>query len=161
MKNRRQGQALVEAIVAIGVLSVGFLGIFTLVSQSLGLNRVVADNYTGTYLASEGIEVVKNIIDSNLIAGRAWNAGLANGDYEAQFDSTSLSANQNRKILFDPATRLYGYSAVAGIQTPFTRTIRIENLSANEIRVNSIARWTSRGGGNFDANVEDHFYNWR
>ena len=36
---------------------VGFLGIVTLLSRALALNRVVGDNYTATYLAAEGIAV--------------------------------------------------------------------------------------------------------
>ena len=63
-----KGYVLVESVVAMTIVVVGLLGIFSLLSQSLSLNRVVGDRYVGTYLAAEGIEVVKNIIDNN--AGR-------------------------------------------------------------------------------------------
>jgi hypothetical protein len=153
------GQALVEAIIAIGVLLVGFMGVFTLLSQSLGLNRVVADNYTATYLAMEGIEIVKNLIDSNAIGARPWTSGLADGDYEVQFDSTSLSASQNRTLSFDPNQKLFGYNGSR--PTAFTRTVTLAKVNANELRVTSNVAWTTRGGGSFNVNLEDHFYNWR
>jgi hypothetical protein len=154
-----RGQALVEAIIAVGVLLVGFMGVFTLLSQSLGLNRVVADNYTATYLAMEGIEIVKNLIDSNAIATRPWTTGLSDGDYEIQYDSTSLGAAQNRNLSYDPNQKLFGYNGSK--TTAFKRTVTLARVNANELRVTSKVDWTTRGGGTFTVNLEDHFYNWR
>ncbi|MEK7182766.1 MAG: prepilin-type N-terminal cleavage/methylation domain-containing protein, partial [Patescibacteria group bacterium] len=57
------GQTLVELMIAMSVMSVGLLGVFAVLSQSLGLNRVVANQYVAANLAAEGIEVVKNIAD--------------------------------------------------------------------------------------------------
>ena len=55
-------------MVAITVLTVGFLGISSLLSQSLALNRVTTNEITATYLASEGIEIAKNLIDHDVYA---------------------------------------------------------------------------------------------
>ena len=157
----RRGQALVEAIVAMGVLSVGFMGIFQLLSQSLALNRVVSDNYVASYLAGEGIEVVKNIIDSNIVAGGAsnWKSGLSDGSYEVEYNSAAVANNQRRFISYDPSAHIYSYGS--GSPTIFKRVVIIENLSAREMRVRSRVTWTARGGGASQAEVEDHFYNWR
>ena len=70
------GQVLVELMVAISVMVIGLLGIFTLLSQSLGLNRVAADQYIAANLAAEGVEVAKNILDHNVIERNPWNEGL-------------------------------------------------------------------------------------
>ena len=88
----RTGQILIEAIIALSALTIGFLGILALLSSSLSLNRVISDNYTATYLAAEGIEVVKNAIDRNYIlqAGGSlvpWNNNLSEGTYEVEYDS--------------------------------------------------------------------------
>ncbi len=157
----RSGQLLIEMLVALGILTVGFLGVMTLLSRAIGLNRVVADNYTATYLAIEGIEVVKNILDSNIITGAGWAAdgGFQDGDFEVQYDSRELISPATGAFLtFDPTTRLYGYGF--SNTTPFVRTIQIQ-LKPNEVVVNSKIDWTSRGGGTFNVNLEDHFYNWR
>ena len=58
-----RGQSLVEMLVAISIIVVSLLGILALINRSLGLNRVVADQYIATYLAAEGIELVKNYFD--------------------------------------------------------------------------------------------------
>src|SRR6185369_4698812 len=64
--DRRSGQSLIEAIIAITLLTIGFLGIARLLSQSLFFTKVVSDQTTATYLAAEGIEIVKNLIDHDV-----------------------------------------------------------------------------------------------
>ncbi len=157
--NDKSGQALIEALVAIGFMTVGFLAIFSLLSRSLSLNRSSAESYTAAYLAAEGIEVARNIIDANGIQKKAWNEGFSNSDYEVQYDSMSFTGNQNRHIFYSPSTNLYSYNGQ--IQTPFKRLIRVRMINADEIRINSIISWTSLGGGSPQINVEDHFMNWR
>ena len=153
------GQVLVEAIVAISLLTVGFLAVFSLLGRSLSLNRATVQSYIATYLAAEGIEVARNIVDTNGIQKRAWNDGFGNDDYETEYNSNSFTQNQGRFLSYDPSTRLYSYGGP--IQTPFKRVIRINLIGADEIRVNSIVTWTGVGGGNFQVNLEDHFMNWR
>ena len=64
----RGGQSLIEVMVAVTALTVSFLGISSLLSQSLALNRVISNEATATYLASEGIEIAKNLIDHDFYA---------------------------------------------------------------------------------------------
>ncbi len=153
------GQVLVEAIVAISLLTVGFLAIFALLGRSLSLNRATVQSYTATYLAAEGIEIARNIVDTNGIQKKAWNDGFGNNDYEMEYNSNSLTQNQGRFLAYDPSAHLYSYGG--SIQTPFKRVVRINLVGSDEIRVNSIVTWTSIGGGNFQVNLEDHFMNWR
>jgi len=81
-KSRNSGQSLVEMLVAISVIVIALLGILVLVNRSLGINRVASEHYTATYLAAEGIELVKNLIDQKFKASEAgkrdfygWTAG--------------------------------------------------------------------------------------
>lgn len=156
----KKGQALIETLIAISVLAIGFMGVIGLLSRSLGLNRVVADNYTATYLAAEGLEVVKNILDSNTLAGN-WDRGINSGDFEVEYGSIRLESNQNRFLVFDPGTRLYSYNGPQEEQTPFRRKITIAFAGQDEVKVNSLVSWTTRGGGTFEVDVEDHFFDWR
>ena len=165
----RRGYLLIESMVAITVVVVGLLGIFALLSQALGLNRVVADRYVASYLAAEGIEIVKNIIDDNVLAGRAWNDGLADGryqlDYAAEGLGTECGSSCPQLLYFDPNRKLYSYAA-GGRKTNFNRVITITALTDSEglaqaIRVSSRVQWTTRGSGEFALTVEDHFYNYR
>jgi len=157
LKNTK-GQAIVESIIALSVLTIGFLSLIGLMSNAIGLSRVNAEYYIATYLAAEGIEVVKNIIDTNVMSNRAWNDRLVQGSYEVEYNSLSLLLNQNRFLNFDPNTKIYSYSTTGQI-TPFKRKIEIQNINSNHIRVKSIVSWTSRGGAQFQVDLEDHFYN--
>jgi len=159
---QRSGQLLIEAMVAISVMVIGLLGIFALLSQSLGLYHVAADQYVAANLAAEGIEVVKNILDANFLkSGMAWNEGLAvDGAYGVNYNSTSLdSLLTNKNLLFDETNKVYNYTT--GRPTTFQRIITIKNISPDEIQVDSEVRWKTRGGLSSKISLEDHFYNWR
>ena len=162
-----RGQLLIEALIAISLIVIGLLGIFALLSQSLGLRRVVSEQYVATYLASEGVEVIKNMIDSNhvkILQGQAiaWNAGLTpanNSTYEIDHNDTILQADTDRLLKYNPVTGLYGYTS--GENSIFERQITLNCSSpCNEITVNSRVSWITRGGGSFSVDVEDHFYDW-
>jgi len=161
LRNKIKGQSLVEALVAMSVILFGVLGVFTLLTRSLGLNRVVSDRYVATYLASEGVEVIKNIVDSNIIQSRAWNENVTAGAYEVQYDTagSNIQTSQDRTLFFDPNTKLFQYNG--GNTTFYKRTVTTQTLSGgNELQVNSVVDWNSHGG-TYSINIEDHFYNWR
>ena len=158
-KKLNNGYILIEAIIGISIAIIGILGILGLLSRSASLNRVVTDQFIGNYLAAEGIEITKNLIDGNVIQEKPWNQNFATGNFETDYSSLILEPNQNRQILFDPADKLYSYKA--GNPTNFIRTINIELIGSDEIKVNSVVKWVTRGGGRFEVNLEDHFFNWR
>lgn len=159
LRDSKKGQALIEAVVAVTLLSVGIVSIFALLNRSLTFNRISAESYTATYLAAEGIEVVRSIVDSNAIKKIAWNNGMSNGDYEIDYGSTSLLLNEDRFLNYDASTHIYSYNG--GNPTTFKRTIRITLIGSQEIKVNSIVSWTTAGGGTFRVDLEDHFMDWR
>lgn len=156
--NVSAGQFLIESMIAIGIITVGLLGILTLLSNALGLYRVIADQYKGVYLASEGIEVVKSIIERNVILGSPtpWNSGFSNGFFEVDYSSDSLMALTGNPLLFNNG--IYSY-ALGGVATPYRRTIKIQLIGSDEMRVNSTVTWITRGGGSFSVNLEDTFFN--
>jgi len=164
---KEKGYVLLESMVAITMVTVGLLGIFALLSRSLSLNRVVADRYVAAYLAAEGLELVKNIIDNNLVQERPWNEGVTSGQYEIDFESGRLTACGSpcaaRFFYFDPQTKTYSYeSRPESRETRFERVVKIAlTADGEEVRVNSAVNWTTRGGGRFLVNLEDHFFNWR
>lgn len=153
------GQSLVEAMVAMSLIFFGILGVYGLAARAISLNRVVADRYVAIYLASEGVEVVKNIIDANVLQRRPWNEGLFNGEYEIEYKDSVLRSNQGRPLLHDANTGLYNYTV--GEETTFRRVIKIDTLGdGEELKVVAQVSWRSRGG-DYSIDIEDHFFNWR
>ncbi len=184
------GFYIVEAMVALGVLVFGFLGLLTLLANSLSLNRVVSDTYTANYLALEGVEIVKNVVDANIAYGQnrgvdcAWNAGFKTAaifetDWQLRLRPPQCPGEvfatrtfRGTPYIATPLSRdekgRYGYP-FGGKKTSFLRRIEVFPIwhpgepasnPPNELRVNSFVNWTTRGGGQFEVNVEDHFYNW-
>lgn len=173
LKNEKlKGQLIVEVIVALGVLTIGFMGTLALLSRSIGLSRVVSDNYTATYLAAEGIEIVRNIISRDNVniardpLATPWASGFIDGVYEVEYGSDLLTAippqSGPRPILFNSLTKFYSYLETSDTrETPFVRAVGIElKHNNNEMAVSSTVRWSTRGGGNFEIVLEDHFFNW-
>lgn len=163
---KRAGQSLIEVMMAITMLTVGFLGISSLLSRSLALNRVTANNVTATYLASEGIEIAKNLIDHDVysVNDSNWGACFSNPhppDFE--FDYTTIACNAlaayspSHYLLYDASTHLYGYET--GTITNFTRMMRVV-INGDEITVNAVVYWTGLDGAQGNINLEDHFYKW-
>lgn len=156
-------------MVAISLLLVGFLGTITLINRSVGLTRVVADTYVGTYLAAEGIEVIKSMVDSNYLADRPFFNGFAacagracqwEVEYDTTWENPPVDASQ-RVMWYDPFNGMYTYRPF-GTQTSFVRTVSIElvGVGARELKVTSRVEWRARGGGLSAASLEDTFYDW-
>jgi type II secretory pathway pseudopilin PulG len=84
---QRSGQTLIEVMVALFVLTTGFLGIVTLLSQSIYLSKNITTETTATYLASEGIELAKNITDHDIYQQLAGlGTGWAKGSPDTAFE---------------------------------------------------------------------------
>ena len=66
-----------------------------------------------------------------------------------------MENNQQRYISFDAINNRYNYQI--GVQTAFKRSVSIEFIDPNEIKINSIVKWSGRGGGKFEINLEDYF----
>lgn len=62
---KQQGQTLIETIVAIFVLVMGITAALSLANYSLGATTSIKQQIIGMGLAREGIEVIKNMRDTN------------------------------------------------------------------------------------------------
>lgn len=163
-KKNNQGQLIIESSVALTILIIGFLAIVTLLTHSLAANQNAVNRLIAAHLAEEGIEVVKNIIDTNnLTQGSGWNTP-ADGSYEATYDSNFLNPapadpNSLRFLYLNQNSGFYNYDP-SGVRTTFQRKIEIFNISQDEIKVKTTVIWTTRLLAS-TISAEDHFFNWR
>ncbi len=155
-KNNR-GFTLLETIVAVGLIMVGFVAVLVLITTSLFYISNIQDRLAAANLIAEGIEVVRNIRDNNWLQNRTWNSGLANGDYQTAYNSMSLSSYNGSPLLLD-SNGLYNYTS--GAATPYVRKISIANLSNYEIRIIATVTWQRRGI-TYSSSAEDHLFNWK
>lgn len=165
-------------MVAISILTVGLLGILTLLTKSFQLTRVVDDQTTATYLASEGIEVAKNLIDHDVYSGIAnpgdigigagWGSCFpyASAHYQIDYQTFNCSlinvsiTTDTAPIYFNPTSGLYGDNSALGSPTIFSRDVLVTNVNSSEIDVQSTVSWKNDFGVPDSITLEDQFYNW-
>lgn len=175
----KKGFTLVEALVAISILIIGILSGFILVTRALYNVSVIQDRLTASFLAQEGIELIRNIRDTNFIKSItyenvSWLDGLGkekikNGQkvcfiiepYDGKIHLQEINCEKDiqniQHLQYDPDNNLYNYKGEK--KTPFIRRIIIEPISPDEIRVISEIWWQTKNM-KFSLNVEDHLYNW-
>jgi hypothetical protein len=163
INKKEKGQLMVELMVAGGLLIVGMLGVFAVLSQSLGLSRVVANQYIAANLAAEGIEIVKNTIDTSYLQYGYWNYYIPNNltnDYGVQYNKLDFNEDWASDVLKYSEDGTYGYDS--GKETGFRRKINIQvSGDGNTMTVISTVSWIDRGGMDFNIVLEDQFKNWR
>jgi len=172
------GQALVEAIVALGLLMVGFMAILSLLNSSLSASTTVSNQVIATYLAAEGIEVVKNLVGANILSSRSFNEDFQQGSYEVEADQALVTPAAAPPYDKNPGLRIGGqggqgvlsstylkfdslsnsYTYISGTPTRFKRTIQILPPIEDRLRVVSIVRWNTKGGGSSEVKLEDFFF---
>lgn len=161
MKDR--GFTLLEIIIAIFVLTIGIIGVFSVLPQMLSYTAFSSSQLIAAYLSQEGIEIVRNIRDTNwLTPGNSWNTGLDQGDYEADYndpDLTSCSSpcDYNHNLRF---VKLDGgfYNYDTGGDTKFKRKITI-TPEADYLKVSVLVEWQEKGKTRSIA-VQENLYNW-
>ncbi len=158
---------LVEIIVAIFLITLGAGGAFVVVQTTTALTSVTSDQLTASYLVQEGIEVVRNIRDSNWLEQRSnpgllWDDGISVGeDYRLDYLSTSFP-DANCSLGADDYLKYDGnfYNCASGQDTKFKRKIIITKPQANIIEVAVEVSWSERGRSH-EVTAQTKLYNWK
>ncbi len=176
--NQRSGQMLLEALVAASVGVVGLLGVLSLLTQSIVVNRQTSERFIATYLAAEGIEVMRSIVDKNYTdiangPGHLWWYGLTSCTYQVNYDTDTSAGllgcqfGQPQPLYLTPEG-FYVQNSGNGRATPYTRTVTISmtpdaNGIVHSLKVVSHVTWKSQVLLNPDQSIdlEDYFYDWR
>ncbi len=177
----KRGFTILEVIVAIFVLTVAVGGSFVLIQQTLIAASLAESKLTAHYLAQEGIEIVRNIRDTNWLEQRTdfnfyWDTYLAEGleigesrDYIVDYNDDRLKNFESNPLNLDE----YGFYSydVLDNPTPFKRKIRITKLTLDLPPLNSYpddyrllvtvqVEWSERGR-NHSVEVSEYLYNWK
>ena len=174
-KIRKKGFTLIEALFAVFIIGVGLMAIILAITQILNLSSYSASKLTAAYLAQEGIEIVRNVRDTNWLQARfipvPYDDGLSQNcfsgciaDYRHSYGPDQLNpvlppfTNQFLKI---DANGFYNYTV--GTPTKFQRIITMTQPSSDERNVTVEVRWSGRGCPKTSCtfSVQENLYNWR
>jgi prepilin-type N-terminal cleavage/methylation domain-containing protein len=155
-KNTKKGAGftLIELMVVVLVVSIGMVGVMNLIMRIFLYTRLNQAKLTASFLAQEGIEIVRNIRDTNWIEGADWDDNLDGGYHGADYQTTELSdprCNPNVPLKFDGNF----YSCVGAENTKFKRGITIQK-GTDEITVQVSVTWED-----YEVKAIEKIYNWR
>jgi len=183
------GFTLVEVLIALAIFSIAITGVITVAAQG-GTNISVArDKITATYLADEGIELMRAMRDTAVVdAGVGFEdigwAAFTSSSYASlctvsscDIDSTDYSGSSSIPfpnssnvigcaptggfcpLKYNPTSGYYSAVAPAGLPSLFSRAIIISVISADEVKVTSTVHW-KEGTVVQSVTQSENLYNW-
>ena len=152
-KLNKQGFTIVEVAISIFVLSIAVIGVYSAFTLVALLTSDIEERFIGVYLAQEGIEIIRNIRDTNWVLGKNWedirgiydNGDCSNGcqaDYTANTDTSLIFPWAGGAYLYIDNNGFYGYGDVT--KTKFKRKIIIEETGAGAIHVSVEVSWNKK-----------------
>jgi len=158
--NKQSGFSILEIIVIVFIVSLGLLGILSLTTQNIRVQYINKNNLIASQLAQEGLELVRNIRDTNwTIEGSNWDTGLSAGTFKIDFDDNALQASsmEDAKLYIDGSGR-YQHSILTA--TNFNRLITISNMNPDNFTITCEVQWRERNN-TFKYIAETVLYDWR
>lgn len=158
------GFTLLEVIGAIFVISVGIIGIFSLTIQTMSLLDISSDRLIAVYLAQEGIEVVRNIRDANLLKGEDWDKDIdEESSYKLDFESLRFPDNRCNLAIgnyLKYASAKRAYNCWRGTITKFKRQITVTKPNDYTLNVVVKVEWFSKNR-NHQITAQENLYDWQ
>jgi prepilin-type N-terminal cleavage/methylation domain-containing protein len=167
-----KGFTLLEVIIAIFIISVGVGGVASVVPRLLSSSTTNQNRLTAAYLAQEGVEIVRNIRDTNWLENHygstpiVWDDGFspctsANGGCEIDYLGLAapvINHYSGTKLKINSTSGFYNYSS--GNQTKFDRKIIVDkNLAGDILTITVNVSWSDRGKS-YNFPVQEKLYKW-
>ena len=168
---------LIETLVAILILTVSVVAPLSLASQSLFASYYAKDQVIASYLAQEGIEIVRQKRDHNLITllrlpdpdRNDWLSGMQippTGSVDVILDIKNPTADFNKMVDVSDAVlkydgHLYFHSNVSSApNSKFRRIVHLKKISNDEIEVKAEVRWKTGSFPEQKFSIKENLYNW-
>jgi prepilin-type N-terminal cleavage/methylation domain-containing protein len=175
----KKGFTLLEVISAIFIISVGVLGIIRFIPSLIVDSSINSSRLTAAYLAQEGVELIRNIRDTNLLEAinkddsTLWKEGLdactegCELDYYCVKVEDPSVSNPVSHNCFNPYGSgdllkldefgFYNYSS--GEETKFKRKITVVEETTNVLTVSVDVYWQDRGT-DYHTSLQEKLYQW-
>jgi len=152
LKTNQKGQSLLEMMVALFILVAALTATIVLIVTSINAGRESINKLISTSLAREGIEVVRNIRDSNWIdpSGPAWDDGLASDNTAIPkidgLNPISLNFAENDFTVIKLFNNQYLQDTTEGTDTQFYRLLYINPICHDDAGTEEIVGKESSDG---------------
>ncbi len=160
----KKGFTLIEVLIAVFLITIGMGGALFLINRIIVFTDITTSRLTAFYLGQEGIEIVKNIRDTNFLKVHRRVAGASWDDGRLRYCAAGCRADYNDTYLTsvdpDRPLRINGgfFSYDSGIDTPFRRKIFIKP-TADILKVSVKVTWEERGRTH-QVSVQENLHRW-
>lgn len=165
-----KGFTILETTVAIFILVVALVAAISAFYRITIVTSSISSRLTAAYLAQEGIEIIRNIRDTNWLKDSDWESGFdvcksING-CEADY-TTGTGEGEPAFRNYDGIATLnidndnfYSYKTTGTITpTKFKRQIKVTTLNEYTLNVSVLVEWEDRGE-EYNFRAEEQLYNW-
>ncbi len=160
----KKGFTLIETLVAIAIFAFSITGLISITATGVFDTNFVKNKFTASYLAMEGVELVRNIRDTAAVSGQSWGViindptlleqcfddkvCMIDPDPQPDFDSPIIPAECPGAICpalsYRKSEASFNYDLpdnVDNLQSIFVRTINMQLISPFEARVIPRVEW--------------------
>lgn len=167
-KNKKSAFSLVEIIVVLFIISLGLVGVLSLIVQNIQSQNLNKNNLVAYQLAQEGIELIRRVRDTNWKNGQEWDHELNAASYYIDYLDTkphridNSSEIPNKSKLYQDLEGYYYHdnAAPSSLFSGFRRLISIVNLDDDSIYVRARITWAEKNK-NFSYDLETILYDWQ
>lgn len=175
-----RGFTILEIIIAVFILVIAITASYSAFSGVITATSVISSRLTASYLAQEGIEIIRNIRDTkwlgcsgdpdcwnNVIVPYFNNSNCSSGCEADYTTGTGVTGETPLRIYTDAFINIVTesdgvnkfYSYVSGEPTKFKRKIIITSAGTEVLLVNVLVSWDDRGKS-YSFTVEEYLYDW-
>lgn len=174
IRNTKGGFTILEITVVIFIITIGMMGVLSLVNQNIQVEYVNKNMVIGSQLAQEGLELVRNKRDINWRKEVDWeHSAVPNSaadiiqdgtyaiDYTGAINATPNDVSAAGAKLYQDVNGFYTSNSVGTTPTIFSRLITVgdENPLAST-SVTCLVQW-KRGTNTYNFSAQTVLYNWR
>jgi len=161
----KAGFSIMEILVVLFIVSTAMLGIVSLIIQNIQVQSINKNNLIASSLAQEGIELIRNVRDTNWKNGDNFDTNLSDGFYRIDYrSSVPVSEPLSAKIYLKDGFYVNDNGGDTDLTpTVFSRQIAITRLNTEigkPLKVKSIISWTDRNHP-YRYELQTLLYDWR
>ena len=158
----KKGFSLVEIIIILFIISIGLLGVLSLIIQNIQSQGYNKNNLVAYQLAQEGVELIRMVRDSNWRQGEAYDAGLNDGIFFMDYQDSlpHLSSGVTGEFILHQGLDGFYYHGGTATSSGFSRQITLKRENANTLKVTVNVGWQERGRDSY-YDLQTILYNWK
>jgi prepilin-type N-terminal cleavage/methylation domain-containing protein len=163
--NQKKGFTLLEVVLVMFIVAVAFTGIYVVLAKNSEHEKDNRYSLIAANLAQEGVEIIRNKRDENILEGISLNSDLASGHCRPYWDGSDPVCDNNRTVEMeldsDGVYRNCSSSGCTGSATIFERDCDVDSNST-QIVASCTVTWESPSlGTTKSVEVEAYLSNWQ